>query len=90
MRLPYFDGEPFHEFLFTVAFVENDQAAMSENLAWFGGNKDEYRAMGMQTGAAAFQRQWRKAQDFSRRAIDLAARGDAPEVAALYAAEQAL
>ncbi len=44
----------------------------------------------MQTAAAAFQGKWRVAQDFSRRAIDLAARSNAREVAARFAAEQAL
>ena len=37
-----------------------------------------------------FKGQWRTAQDFSRRAIDLASRSNAKEVAAKYAAEQAL
>jgi hypothetical protein len=63
---------------------------MAEHLAWFSGRADEYLALNLQTGAAAFQGQWRKAQDSARRAIDLASRSDAREVAAQYAAEQAL
>jgi len=54
------------------------------------GKPDEYIALGWQTGAAAFAGQWRKAQELSRRAIDMAMRGDTKEVAAQYATEQAM
>ena len=47
-------------------------------------------AFDWQTGAAAFAGQWRSARELSRRAIDLASRSDAKELAARYAAEQAL
>jgi Tfp pilus assembly protein PilF len=77
-------------FLFQIAFIENDKTALSEHLNWFDGKSDEYIALNLQTGAAAFRGEWRKSQDFSRRAIDLAARNEATEVAAQYAAEQAL
>jgi tetratricopeptide (TPR) repeat protein len=85
-----FDGDYFHIFPFIVAFIEQDAATMAENLAWFSGRSDEYLALNLQTGAAAFQGQWRKAQDSARRAVDLASRNGAKEVAAQYAAEQGL
>jgi hypothetical protein len=47
-------------------------------------------ALDLETGSAAFSGKWRSAQDLSRRAIDLAGRSNAGEVAARYAAEQAL
>ena len=84
------DRHYFHIFLFSVAFIENETAEMTEHLAWFDGRSDEYLAIDLQTGVAAFQGQWRKLQDFSRRAIDLASRSDAKEIAANYAVEQAL
>jgi len=84
------DGDYFHMFPYMVAFVENDTAAMDENLKWFSGRDDEYLALDLQAGAAGFKGQWRTAQDFSRRAIDLASRSNAKEVAAKFAAEQAL
>jgi tetratricopeptide (TPR) repeat protein len=77
-------------FPYMIAFVENDNAAMQENLKWFGGRDDEYLALDLQAGAAGFKGQWRTSQDFSRRAIDLASRSNAKEVAAKFAAEQAL
>ncbi len=84
------DSDIFHELLHIVAFIENDEEAMKENLAWFSGRNDEYVALNLQTGTAAFQGQWRKAQDFARRAVELARRSNNPEIAALYAAEQSL
>ena len=84
------DGDSFHVFLFIVAFIENDKAAMAEHLKWFNGRTDEYLALNLQTGTAAFQGQWRQSQEFSRRAIDIASRSDAKEIAAQYAVEQAL
>ena len=85
-----FDGAHFHIYLYLTAFIENDAQAMAENLRWFGGRNDEYLALNLQTGAAAFQGRWRNAQDFSRRSVDQAARSGAKEVAARFAAEQAL
>lgn len=84
------DNENFHLFLFQTAFVEADAPTMAKSLKWFGGRNDEYLALDLQAGAAAFQGKWRAAQDFSRRAIDLANRSGAREVAARLAAEQAL
>lgn len=84
------DGDYFHLFPYMVAFIENDTAAMEANLRWFAGRDDEYLALDLQAGAAAFHGKWRTTQDFSRRAIDLAGRGNTKEVAANFAAEQAL
>ena len=73
-----------------IAFINGDTAEMQQQIDWARGKPDEYVAFDWQTGAAAFAGQWRKAQELSRRAIDLAAQGDTKEVAAGYAAEQAL
>lgn len=85
-----FDGDYFHMFPYMVAFVLGDEAAMEKNLGWFTGRSDEYLSLALQTGAAAFRGQWRRAQELSRRAIEMANRNDANEVAALFVAEQAL
>ncbi|CAN5225309.1 hypothetical protein BH20ACI2_BH20ACI2_07910 [soil metagenome] len=84
------DGTYFHIFPLMIAFIEDDSAAMEKDLRWFAGRDDEYIAFDAQAGAAAFKGQWRAAQDFSRRSIDLASRTNAREVAGKYAAEQAL
>jgi eukaryotic-like serine/threonine-protein kinase len=84
------DADNFHLQLFQVGFIENDVALMDENLKWFNGQTAEYLALDLQTGMAAFTGKWRTAQDFSRKAIDLAVRNNAKEVAARFSAEQAL
>jgi eukaryotic-like serine/threonine-protein kinase len=84
------DNTDFHSFLYQIDFINNDAAGMQEQLDWTLGKPDEYVALDWQTGAAAFEGRWRRAKNFSRRAIDLASRGDAKEVAARYEAEQAL
>jgi eukaryotic-like serine/threonine-protein kinase len=85
-----FDFYIFHISLFRVGFIENDSALMEENLKWFDGQTDEYLALDLQSGAAAFTGKWRTAQEFSRKAIDLAVLNNARELAARFAAEQAL
>lgn len=80
----------FHAMLYQIAFINGDAAGMQQQLDWASGKPDEYVAFDWQAGAASFAGQWRNAQDFSRRAIDLTARGDTVEVAARYATEQAL
>jgi serine/threonine protein kinase/Flp pilus assembly protein TadD len=84
------EATEFHTFLYQIAFADGDAVGMQGQIGWARGKPDEYVALDWQTQAAAFAGQWRKAQDFSRRAIDLAARGETIEVAARYAAEQAL
>ncbi|HZS04408.1 MAG TPA: protein kinase [Blastocatellia bacterium] len=80
----------FHLYLYQLAFIDGDTAGMQQQLDWASGKPEEYVAFDWQAGAAVFAGQWRKAQGFSRRAIDLAARGNTKEVAARYATEQAL
>ena len=84
------DGDYFHTFPYMIAFIEGNLAEMYDHLRWFAGRDDEYLALDLQAGAAGFKGQWRASQDFSRRAIDLAGRTNAAEVAAKFAAEQAL
>jgi tetratricopeptide (TPR) repeat protein len=84
------DHTSFHSSLYQIAFINNDTAAMQQQVDWTSGKLDEYVALDWQTGAAAFAGRWRKAQELSRRAIDLASRGDTKEVAARNAAEAAL
>jgi eukaryotic-like serine/threonine-protein kinase len=84
------DTIALHYFLYQIAFAEGDAEAMQRQLTWASGRLDAYMALDWQNGASAFAGQWRLAQDLSRRSIDLAARSEAREVAARYAAESAL
>jgi serine/threonine protein kinase len=87
------DNPNFRSCLYKIAFIQSargEVAGMQEQIDWARGRPDEYLSFDWQTGAAAFAGQWRKAQELSRSAIDLAAHGETQEVAARYAAEQAL
>jgi len=84
------DTTDFHTRLYQIAFVNGDAAAMKQQLDWSTGKLDEYVALDWQTQTSAFAGQYKLAQDFSRRSIDLAVRSDAKEVATQFAAEEAL
>ena len=85
-----YDGDYFHLFLYQTAYIKNDATAMNEHLAWFEGRPDEYLALNLQIGTAAFEGKWRTTQSFARQAIELANHSGAREIAAEYTAEQAL
>lgn len=80
----------YHTQLYQLVFINTDTAGLQQQVDWARGKPDEYVALDWQTNAATFAGQWRQAQDFSRHAIELAARGDNRELAAKYATEQAL
>jgi len=84
------EATEFHTGLYQLAFIDGDAAAMQRQLDWARSKPDEYAALDWQVQGAAFAGQWRRAQEFSRRAIDLATRNAAKEIAARYATEQAL
>ena len=84
------DSSFFHSFLYQIAFVGGDTTAMQQQLDWWRGKPDEYVALNWQTQTAAFLGQWRRSQDFSRSAVEMATRSDAKEVAAQYVVEAAL
>lgn len=84
------DGTYFHLFPLMIAFIENDKEAIDKDLRWFAGRDDEHIAFDIQARAASVRGQWRTAQDFSRRSVDLATHTNAKEVAGKYAAEQAV
>jgi serine/threonine protein kinase/tetratricopeptide (TPR) repeat protein len=84
------DTSHIHIFQYEIAFIEENVEEMQKHLTWLQNQPDEYVAINLQTKTAAFRGQWRKAQEFSKRAIDLAARSEAQGVAAQFAVEQAL
>src|SRR6266545_1714075 len=84
------DSEHLHTWIYNIAFIRGDAATMKHEVESLGGKQNEYIALDWQTNSASFAGRWRLAQDFSRRSIDLAAHNNAKEVAAQYAAEEAL
>ncbi len=84
------DSEPLHTWVYHNAFIRGDAVTMKHEVEQLSGKQNEYIAIDWQTNSASFAGQWRVAQDFSHRSIDLAAHNNAKEVAAQYAAEEAL
>jgi serine/threonine protein kinase/tetratricopeptide (TPR) repeat protein len=84
------ESEHLHTWLFNLAFIRRDGAAMKHEVEAMTGKQNEYIAIDWQTNSSAFGGQWRQAQDFSRRSIELAGHNNAKEVAAQYASEEAL
>jgi eukaryotic-like serine/threonine-protein kinase len=84
------DNELLHTWVYNIAFIRGDAATMKHQVEALTGKQNEYIAFDWQTNSSAYGGQWRLAQDFSRRSIDLASRNNAKEVAAQYAAEEAL
>jgi serine/threonine protein kinase/predicted Zn-dependent protease len=76
--------------LYTLAFINGDAQAMQEHIAWASGKPDEHRAMDWQVQTAAFAGEWRKSQDYLRRAVELAVRAEEKENAADYSGFQAV
>jgi serine/threonine protein kinase/tetratricopeptide (TPR) repeat protein len=84
------DSEHLHTWVYHNAFIRSDAAAMKHEVEELTGKVNEYIALDWQTNSSAFGGHWQLVQDFSRRSIDLAAHNNAKEVAAQYAAEEAL
>lgn len=82
-----FDLTNIHSTLYQIAFAEGDATAMQQQLDWANGKPERFD---WQAASAACTGQWRKSQEFSHSAIDLAARGDTKETAARFSTEQAL
>ena len=78
-----------HLYRYQLAIINGDEAGIRRQLDLARRRPDEYAAFHWQADAAAFAGQWRQAQEFSRRAIDLAV-VETQDAAALYATEQAL
>jgi predicted Zn-dependent protease len=84
------DSEHLHTWVYNIAFIRGDAASMKHEVEAMGGKPNEYIAIDWQTNSSAFNGQWKLLQDFSRRSIEMASQSKAKEVAAQYAAEQAL
>jgi len=84
------ESDIFHTWLYDIAFIRGDTANMKHEVEALAGKPGEYAAVDWQANSSAFNGQWKLAQDFSRRSIELASQNKAKEVGAQYAAEQAL
>jgi len=81
----------FHVDLYGIAFLENDKAAMAQQVAWSAGQPGiEDELLSLEADTAAYSGQLRAAREFSRRAMDSAERAEEKETAATYSAMSGL
>ena len=77
--------------LYQIAFLRNDLVGMAHQVAKSVGKPGiEDEILGMEADTAAYSGRLKEAQEFSRRAMDSAKRGDEREMAATYSAASAL
>jgi serine/threonine protein kinase/tetratricopeptide (TPR) repeat protein len=67
-----FDSVSIHRYLYHLAFIRGDTAAMQQQVDWANGRPGEYDHLNWQAGAAVFAGQWQKAHELSNRAAELA------------------
>src|SRR5207237_5324172 len=72
------------------AFISGDAAGMQRQLDWAREQADKVAEFSWQSETAAFAGQWQRAQELSRRVVDLAVERNDKEEAAQYASEEAL
>jgi serine/threonine protein kinase/tetratricopeptide (TPR) repeat protein len=67
-----FDSVSIHRYLYHLAFIRGDTAAMQQQVDWADGRPGEYDHLNWQAGTTAFAGQWQKARELSNRAAELA------------------
>ncbi len=85
------DGIVLHAARYGVAFLENDQAAMQQQVTWAMGKPGaEDWLLSAESDTAASSGRLAAAHDFSQRAVESARRSGAAETAALWEMNEAL
>lgn len=83
------DGFSIHRRLLHLAYLESDRAAAGKEISRFVGTPLEYQSLNLQAEDANAHGRRREASEFTRRAVDLARRGNLLETAALSAVSSA-
>jgi eukaryotic-like serine/threonine-protein kinase len=84
------ESMPMHSHRYSIAFVQDDAAAMKQQVDWARGRPDEYLAQAWQAEVAAFRGQLQKAREFSKHTVELALQHEQREAAAQFLAGQAV
>jgi serine/threonine protein kinase/predicted Zn-dependent protease len=89
--IPKLDDNYLHLGRYETAFLEGDNAAMQQEIAWATGKPGaEDLLLSAQSETEAYYGRFEKARDFSRRVAEAAEHADAPETAGLWRADEAL
>jgi len=85
------DGPFIRQARYLLAFLQNDDKAMADQLAWSAGKQGvEDWALGYQSDTEAYYGRFDRARAFSQRAVDSALHADSAETAAGWKVQQAL
>jgi eukaryotic-like serine/threonine-protein kinase len=77
------DSTLLHYRLYEIAFIQGDEAGMTQQIDWARHSLDGSEAFGLLAEMAAFSGQMRQVQEFSRRGSDLDQRGNIETAARL-------
>src|SRR5262249_53670130 len=85
------DDNFMHNYLYALAFLDNDLTTMAQQQQWFAGNS-EYEKFGfsLASDTEAYAGHLAKARELTRRAVDSSVHSDSKEVAAIWYANAAL
>ena len=72
------------EVAFKIAFIEEDFKSMQEQIDWFKGKPDEFKALNLQASVAAFQGKFEESQKLSQQAIVFTKQTENKEAQILY------
>jgi tetratricopeptide (TPR) repeat protein len=68
------DGPRIHQRFLEMAFVEDDQVAISKEIQWFAGKPEEYLSLGLQAAWRNVHGQRRESHNLYKRAAEIALR----------------
>jgi hypothetical protein len=80
-----FDGAAVHAYLYVLAFLGADSAALTEQQQWFAGKPDDFGPL-LASDTEAYGGHVGKARELTKRAVDSAVRADNKETGAVYLA----
>jgi len=84
-----FDGASVHAYLYVLAFLGADSAALTEQQQWFAGKPYDYGPL-LASDTEAYGGHVGKARELTKRAVDSAVRAGNKETGAVYLANAAL
>jgi len=84
------DAFEFHSFLYALAFLGTDSAAMAGQQQWFVGKPEENFGLALASDTEAYGGHLGKARELTKRAVDAAIRADSKESGAIWRANAAV
>ena len=90
VRTRKLDVYVLHNFLYALAFLGADSAAMAEQQQWFAGKPEESWGLALASDTEAYAGHVGKARELTKRAVDSAIRADSKENGAIWQANAAV